>query len=324
MKEEAENKILLQQVIDNQKYLASIYDKVARLESENKNLQAKLAVPPTPALPSPSDPTVPSPIPPPTTSLSIPPVPPVQVSHDNSSQLITLEDLKLLKAQQERADLKTTEVKFPKFSGKSKEEFRVWYDSILAILASPAWKDVYSDLSSKTLKTDKEIPESLNLSLFVSLKTCLTGNAATLMMSKPSTWGHGLTYLSTIKEAYRERLQPADLLDKRMEYLKLFKKSSETYDDFAARCIKLRQTLLDHNISSPAEELRTTFIMGLGPLFTDIQQTNTSDLPARWQTTDMEVLTRTADAYSQERLAVRRRNKKFREANKELQTNQST
>ena len=229
-----------------------------------------------------------------------------------------------MKAQQEKAELKATDLKFPKFAGKSKAEFRSWYDSVLAILACPVWKTVYSDIASKTLRTDDEITESVSSSLFAALRTSLTGNAATLIMTKESTWGKGLLYFSTLKEAYKERLQPADLLDKHMEYLKLFKKPNESYDDFAARCIKLRQTLLDHHIPAPIEGFRTPFIMGLGPLFTDVQQCHVDDLPSRWQTTDMETLTRTAEAYAQERLAVRKRNKDLKDANKEQQANSNT
>ena len=90
------------------------------------------------------------------------------------------------------------------------------------------------------------------------------------MMFKPTTWGHGLLFLETLQNSYRERLQQADLLDKEMEYLKLYKKPGESYDDFMARCLTLRDLLVDHGIEATDVGLRTRFIMGLGLLFTEI------------------------------------------------------
>jgi len=48
-------------------------------------------------------------------------------------------------------------MKFPKFYGKSKQEFKIWYDQSLSILASPGWNKVFQGLKTKKLKTDNDI-----------------------------------------------------------------------------------------------------------------------------------------------------------------------
>ena len=158
--------------------------------------------------------------------------------------------LKLLQAQQDQLQTKATELKFPKFAGKSKQEFKRWYDIVLAILASPSWQSVFKDMSKKLLHADNEIPKALSASLYAALKTSLTGNAEVLMMSKPTTWGHGLLLLKTLRNAYRKRLQQAELFDKKMEYAQLYKKQGESYDDFMARCLTLCDLLVDHGIEA--------------------------------------------------------------------------
>ena len=68
--------------------------------------------------------------------------------------------LKLLQAQQDELQTKATELKFPNFAGKSKQEFKRWYDTVLAILGSPSWQSVFKDMNKKLLHTDDEIPSS--------------------------------------------------------------------------------------------------------------------------------------------------------------------
>jgi len=55
--------------------------------------------------------------------------------------------------------------------------------------------------------------------------------------------------------------------------------------------------------------------MGLGPIFTEIQQTSYDDLPIRWQTDDIQTLINLSTSYGDEKLAVRERNRMFKEAN---------
>jgi len=46
------------------------------------------------------------------------------------------------KAQQafyQKSDLSSSNVKFPKFSGKSTSEFITWYHQVLSIIAIPSW-----------------------------------------------------------------------------------------------------------------------------------------------------------------------------------------
>ena len=108
--------------------------------------------------------------------------------------------------------------KFPKFNGKSKAEFKSWYDQVLAVLSSPPWNTVFLDMHTKTLKQDHEISPTLSSKLFSSLRLSLGQNAEKLMMTKKHSWGQGLLYLSILRDTYKESLHRADLLKKEMNF----------------------------------------------------------------------------------------------------------
>ena len=233
------------------------------------------------------------------------------------TQDVNLALMQMLKAQQEffmkqKSEIST--VKFPKFSGGTQAQFRAWYDSILSVLATPAWHTVYSDIPTKTLKVDSEISEDLSIKLFSALRTSISGSAETVMMTKKKTWGKGLLYLETLRLAYTKRLKNADILRKEAEFASLFMKPSETIDAFGARCLEMKDTLEENGITTTPQGVKIRFIMGLGPTFTEIQKKDEQDLPEAWQTVDMELLINAAKEYRDGYLAVQEQNKLFKAA----------
>lgn len=174
---------------------------------------------------------------------------------------------------------------FPKFARKSKIEFKTWYDKVLAILAAPPWASVFQDLSTLTLKTDDNITVKLSAKLFSAIRQSLTGNAEQL--TKKHAWGKGLLYLQILKDTYKEQLYQADLLKCENKFSNLFKKNNESIDNFAARCVDFRNQLSDHGITTSDQGFKNRFIMGLGPLFTEIQQVQEEDLLSHWRITDI-------------------------------------
>ena len=252
--------------------------------------------------------------------------PPTTTPHSSQNE-VNMAIVNFLTANKNFIETKSNEsttIKFPKFYGKSKDEFRTWFDQVLSILATPTWHKVFKDMPSKTLHTDDDISPTLSLKLFSALRTSVSGNAEKVMMTKPQTWGHGLLYLQTLSQTYKVSLQRADLLRKEKEYALLFQRQNETIDDFAARCITLRQQLQDHALATTDEGLRDRFIMGLGPTFTEIQQRDYEDLPSKWKTNDMQLLINAANAFKDEKLAVRDRNKLYQESNKQKENAKSS
>ena len=244
---------------------------------------------------------------------SIPP--PFQSQHRPSSTNqtpISISELLLL--QQKITESQLTP-KFPKFQGKSKAEFKTWYDQVLAVLSSPPWNTVFANMTTKALKQDDDISPTLSSKLFSALRLSMSHNAEKLMMTKKESWGKGLLYLSILRNTYKESLHRADLLRKESEFSNLFIKQNETVDEFAARCIELRDQLNEHGIPTSPEGFKTRFIMGLGPMFTDIQQVQEEDLPSRWKTTDIQALVQAANSYKDEKLAIRDRNKLYKDQN---------
>jgi len=211
--------------------------------------------------------------------------------------------------------------KFPKFQGKSKAEFKTWYDQVLAVLSSPPWNTVFANITTKALKHDDDISPTLSSKLFSALRLSMSHNAEKPMMTKKESWGKGLLYLSILRDTYKESLHRADLLRKESKFSNLFIKQHETVDEFAARCIELRDQLNEHGIPTSPEGFKTRFIMGLGPMFTDIQQVQEEDLPSRWKTTDIQALVQAANSYKDEKLAIRDRNRLYKDQNNKNKPN---
>ena len=135
-------------------------------------------------------------------------------------------------------------------------------------------------------------------------------------MPKSETWGKGLLFLQILRQSYKIQLHRADLLKKEKEYSLPFQTPSKTINDFAARCIQLCNLLVENGVSTSVSGLRDRFLMGLCPLFTEIQQTSYEDRPLRWQTDDIQTLINITVSYKDEKLAVRERNRLFNETNR--------
>ena len=272
------NRLLLQQVLEAQTQLNKVYTQMSNLQSINNDLHHQLNSNTSPSAnnpdANPSKHHTPNNLQP-TSNLQ------PQPNNDNDPSSLNQALLDMLRAQQgyfeKKTDTSSLLTKFPTFQGKSSTEFRTWYDKILSILATPPWTPVFSDIQSQQLHTDESISPDLSSKLYSKLRTAMTGNAEKVMMSKPEVWGKGLLYLFTIKSTYQEILQRGDVLKKREEFSALMQKPSETIDDFGARCIFLQKQLVEHGLTISAIELKDTFIMGLGPLFTrssSVQNTN--------------------------------------------------
>jgi len=247
---------------------------------------------------------------------------PLQQANDHQTQQDSVNHalLKMLNSQKSYFDSKSdgsSTLKFPKFNGSEKSDFKAWYHQVLSILSTPPWHVVFKDISTKTLVQDHDIPTEISRKLFSHLLMSMTGNAEKLMMTKKEVWGKGLLFLSTLSSAYKLKLQRADLIKKEREYAEMFMKPTETIADYGARCIDLRQQLQEHGISTSDEGLKARFIMGLGPMFTSIQQKTEEDLPSRWKTTNIESLITAASAFKDEIVAVREYNKRFSQAKKD-------
>jgi len=228
MKSDAEHRAFVQMA---QQQMTTMFETVSKHQIQNEQLINKNASSiPTPMLP---------------TSTPVESHPPSTASDVNA----TLVDL-LQYQKESREDKESSNMKFPKFYGKSKQEFEVWHDQSLSILASPGWNKVFQDLKTKKLKTDNDISESLPSRLYAALRVAMGGNAEKLMMTKPETWGKGLLFFHILKKSYKGELHRADLLKKEKEYSLLFQTSSvlEIENNSRVLIILTRCALLDVKI----------------------------------------------------------------------------
>ena len=68
-------------------------------------------------------------------------------------------------------------------------------------------------------------------------------------------------------------LARTELINKQREYLTMFQKKEETIEAFVTRCIKMHNLLNRNKIHLSQTESCEKFLMGLGPLFMEVQQT---------------------------------------------------
>jgi len=295
---------LLQQLLEANNRLATVYEKLATKTQPN-----------LPTSKNPENGQTPQ---------SKPNMDPVSIQqtqeHQSPQNAVNAALLNMLTSQKSYFDSKSdisSTLKFPKFNGSEKSDFKAWYHQVLSILSTPPWHVVFKDINTKTLAQDDDIPTELSRKLFSHLLMAMTGNAEKLMMTKKEVWGKGLLFLFTLRSAYKQKLQRADLIKKEREYAEMYMKPTETIADYGARCIDLRQQLSEHGISTSDEGLKARFIMGLGPMFTSIQQKTEDDLPSRWRTTNIESLITAASAFKDEIVAVREYNRRFSQAKKD-------
>jgi len=221
------------------------------------------------------------------------------------------------KAQQafyQKSDILSSNLKFPKFSGKSTTEFITWYDQVLSILAIPPWQSLY-DKSANAVITEELADESLSMKLYSSLKLCIQGQAQSIMNTKTHLRGRGLEYLKTLHTIYRKKLTKVEIINKETEYNSLYRKDEESLDAFAARCLLIHQELKDNGGFVNNDGLRNRFIRGLGPDFSDIQK-RLDNLPEAWNTLDIEELLNSARNHLHNILAIRSNNKQHKENTK--------
>ena len=98
------------------------------------------------------------------------------------------------------------------------------------------------------------------------------------------------------------------------------KSSDESIQLFGARLKQFRDQLIENNVACSEQELKITFIMGLGTDFTSIQLLVNTTLPPEWQPTDIHQLIPVAERYQANVLSLRQRNKELKSQTKTPRT----
>ena len=217
----------------------------------------------------------------------------------------------------DKSDSSTTDMRFPKYNGKSKD-FDGWYNQILSILSTPKWSAMY-DFQEQEVIAEDLAPPHLSQNLYSKLVLCLSDDAEKVMRTKHHLRGQGIRFLQTIKSTFKRVLTSTEIMKLESEFARPHRKHNESINSFAARCIQTRNDLTDHGIIISDARLCHRFIHGLGPIFTDIR-TNLKNLP-NWNTTDMDSLIIEATDHENTVLAIREHNKLFRKPGKDKAEN---
>ena len=223
------------------------------------------------------------------------------------SQFLTLHQLKTNKPPSSSI--------FLKFAGKSKDVFLKWEANVLNILATDEWSDLY-DYSTQDAVSSGQVNPTLNNHLYKNISNQLTGTAKTIMDAKTHLRGDDILLLQALRQTYKATLNNVTLSAK---FAKLtggsyFRSQSEDIDTFAARTISLAKYLNDNGWPITPRILKNSFIMGLGPEFTDIiEKHNTNKLPPEWLSYDLNDLIVPAKDHLDLKVALRNHNKNYKQ-----------
>ena len=208
-------------------------------------------------------------------------------------------------------------MKFPKFHGKSSEEFEIWYPKFLSVLATPDWDGLYNPATQDIVADDAVDPE-LSKYLYSGLSLCLEDDAQEMMSGKDNLRTLGVSFLNTLRDAFRKKLSEHQKEDLDTDFKSLSRPPTESVHVYAARCTRMRRKLLKNGIACSQERLHSKFIMGLGPGFTEIRKIvqNGYELPREWRPLDIEQLVPVAELYLDTAERLRKDNAEYKEAHR--------
>lgn len=89
-----------------------------------------------------------------------------------------------------------------------------------------------------------------------------------------------------------------------LAWMSLRIRKNESYLDFFARCLKLRNLSLSQAIPCTENDLKHRFIMGLPPQFSSLQE-KTKDLPEPWKSASIHQLPALADEFMENKTSIR-------------------
>ena len=239
---------------------------------------------------------------------------------------INAQNNQFLTMQQMKRDKAPTSSVFPKFTGKSRDEFIKWETNVLNILATDDWSDLY-DFSSQDAVSSGTLNSKLNNHLYKNISNQLGGSAKTIMDAKTHLRGDGIALLQALRLTYKATLNNVTLSNKFAELTggSYFRAQSEDIDTYAARTITLAKDLNDNGWPVTPMILKNSFIMGLGPGFTDIiEKHNTNKLPPEWLSHDLNDLIVPAKDHLDLKLAIRTHNKNYKQHFSQTTTNPTT
>ena len=291
--------MMLQAIMDNQRLIQDMQNKLHALSKENSFLKHQNKTKTTTEMDD---------------TMSVGGTSTIATHNQEAFYQQMIEASKAQQAFYQKSDISSSNLKFPKFSGKSTTEFITWYDQVLSILAIPPWQSLY-DKGTNAVIAEELADEPLSMKLYSSLKLCIQGQAQSIMNTKTHLRGRGLEYLKTLHTIYKKKLTKVEIINKETDYNNLYRKNEESLDAFAARCLLIHQELKDNGSFVNKDGLRTRFIRGLGPDFSDIQK-RLDNLPEEWDTLNIEELLNTARNHLHNILAIRSNNRQHKENTK--------
>ena len=205
---------------------------------------------------------------------------------------------------------------FPPCTADNLEDFQVWYNKILAILATSEWSTLF-DQTSGDVVPDGSVNTSLNSHLYSLLVSSMKKHNALIMQNKKHLYQDGISFLRSIRAIYQLKLSKLEVRQRYADFTTSKIKKDKTIDMFAARLVQERELIqlnwkaMTSSKTINHKELKDTFIFGLSPAFIKIKE-RINDLPVEWQQPDLESLIPVAKQYLKNVEILRADNKEFK------------
>ena len=163
-----------------------------------------------------------------------------------------------------RARVEEAPVKFPKLQCLSAESVDSWYTRLMPMLSREKYRAFYDDRSDDILPDGRFNP-GLNAILFSEVMSSLSNSLQDYIYSQPHLYNDGVAVIRDIKSTYDTPWTQAERDSHQIKWVSLRKDTKESLQDFFARCMKVRNVSLAHNVICTDSDLRHRFIMGLPP-----------------------------------------------------------
>ena len=198
-----------------------------------------------------------------------------------------LQEKQLEEMTKTRLTKQPTNSKFPSQNDKNStpSQFREWYNKVISILATDEWSQLNNPLTQDIIANGKLYP-SLNNHLYSSLLLALKESVETFIQGMTRLRGDGTGILHALRIAYKGTLTAIEIMQLQGKLLGgfHFRGRNESIEQFASRTIQMAKDLSEHGIFVIPQDLKTSFISGLGPDFHDIiKDLQKNKLDPEWQ-----------------------------------------
>ena len=214
-----------------------------------------------------------------------------------------------------RARIEAMSVNIPTLRCISSDTIEDWYTRLLPTLSREKYISFYDHRAADIVPNGAFNP-SLNAILFSELMPSLSPSIQDYIYAQPHLFNDGVAVIRDLKSSFDSNWTQLERDSHQHKWMQLRKGPQESFQDFFARCLRLRNVALAHDMPCTEQNLRHRFVMGLPAQFTSIQEKE-DELPAKWATVSLHQLPLVAEQSLENKNNIRDMHRQHRDINRQ-------